>query len=122
MLWIFSELASLSGAVIAFVEPGMINQIIAGEIQGELITLDLLLVLAILLLVQPLMAFLTLIMKEKINRWANMIVALVWTILGLADLPTYAANPKGYEILTWLVSIIATLLIIWYAYKWPKET
>ena len=90
--------------------------------QGELITLDLLLMLAILLLVQPLMAFLTLITKDKINRWANIIVALVWTILGLADLPTCAANPKGYEILTWLVSIIATLLIIWYAYKWPKET
>ena len=102
-------------------EPGVINQIIAGEIQGEPITLDLLLILAILLLVQPLMAFLTLIMKDKMNRWANMIVGLVWTILGLADLPTYAANPKGYEILTWLASIIATLLIIWFAYMWPKE-
>lgn len=86
------------------------------------ITLDLLLMLAILLLVQPLMAFLTLIMKDKLNRWTNIIVAIVWTILGLTDLSKYAANPKGYEILTWLASIIATLLIVWYAYKWPKET
>lgn len=108
--------------MIAFVEPGVVNQIIAGEIQGEPVTLDLLLVLAVLLLVQPLMAFLTLILKDKVNRWANVIVAPVWAILSLADLPTYAANPKGYEILTWLGSIIATLLIIWYAYKWPKET
>jgi hypothetical protein len=67
------------------------------------------------------MAFLTLIMKDRVNRWTNFTVALVWTILGLTDLPTYAANPKGYMILTWLASIVATVLIIWYAYTWQTK-
>jgi hypothetical protein len=67
------------------------------------------------------MAFLTLTLKDKTNRWTNLILSIIWSILPITDLPRYTANPSASGILLWLSGIIATVLIIWYAYTWPTK-
>jgi len=98
-------------------EPGALEQIMAGEIEGMKIEPELLLLLAILLLVPLIMAFLSLTLKDSTNRWANIIVGIVFAGLELTDLPTYLAKPSAYAILMWLSGVVATALIVWYAWK-----
>jgi len=110
-------MASLVGAILGLVEPGVIEQIIAGEVEGMKIGPELLLLLAILLLVPLVMAFLSLTLKDSINRWANIILGIVYTGGALTDLPVYIAKPSAHGILMWLSALVASALIVWYAWK-----
>jgi hypothetical protein len=62
---------------------------------------------------------LSLALKDSINRWANIIVGIVVVILCLVGFAEYRAD--AYAILILTTRIIVAALIIWLAYKWPKE-
>jgi len=78
----------------------------------------LLLLLAILLLAPLAMAFLSLTLKDSINRWANIILGIVFVVLELLALTTLSS---AWAILMTLLKVVFALLIVWYAYKWPKQ-
>jgi len=88
-----------------------------GTIKGMEMKSEFLLLGAILMLVPLVMAFLSLTLKDSTNRWANIIVGIVWIGLGLAELPEYVAEPSAYAILMWVASGVALALIVWYAWK-----
>jgi hypothetical protein len=76
----------------------------------------LLLPISIISLIGPVMAFLTQILADRANRWANIIMAVVVTVFSaiivLAEFgvqPALAINP--------LVGIVFALLVIWYVWK-----
>jgi len=117
MLWLIAEVSGLAHVILALMEPGVIGQVMAGEVKGMKIGPEFLLLSAILMLVPLVMAFLSLTMKDSVNRWANIIVGIVWIGLGLTDLPTYLAKPSAYTILMWLSGGVALALIVWYAWK-----
>jgi uncharacterized membrane protein len=101
-------------------ESGAIDQIRAGEIGGEKIGPELLLLVAVGCLIPLVMAFLSVTLKDKANRWANIIMGIVILVIDLLDLGGNLANPTAHMILLISSKIVASLLIIWYAYKWPK--
>lgn len=107
-------------AHIGVYEPGVIDQIRLGEIEGMKIGPELLLFFAILLLVPLVMAFLSLALKDSANRWANIILGIVYAGIGIVELAT-TANPSAYSILLEASKVVVTALIVWYAYMWPKE-
>ncbi len=85
-------------------------------------TPELMMVLVIAFLIPPLMAFLSLTLKDSINRWLNIIVVIVFIIL----LPISSANFYTEPIITdylpsitiiLIVQIVALALIVWYAWK-----
>jgi len=120
VLWLFTIVAGLASGLLMLMEPGVLEQIMTGEIEGMKIGPEFLLLFAIISLVPLVMAFLSLTLKDKTNRWANIIVGIVWVGLLLTDLPTYLAKPSAYEILMWLSQVVALALIVWYAWKWTK--
>jgi hypothetical protein len=119
VLWLFSIVSGLAGGFIAFMEPGVISDITAkGEVEGMGITPVLLLGYAIIFLIPLVMAFLSLTLKDSTDRWANIIVGMVWFGLSLTDLSTYLTKLSAYSaysILLWLSGRVATVLIVWYA-------
>jgi len=118
VLWLIFDVAALAGGMLGIFEPDLLQQFLTtGEIEGMEVGLELLLILAIALLVPLIMAFLSLTLKDSTNRWTNIIVGIVYTGLGLTDLPTYLAKPSAYAILMWLAGLVATALIVWYAWK-----
>ena len=117
VLWLFTIVAGLASAILGLMEPGMIEQIMTGEVEGMEISPEFLLLFAIIFLIPLVMAFLSLTLKGSINRWANIIVSIVWAGLGLTDIPTFVAKPSAYAILMWLPGIVAPALIAWYAWK-----
>ena len=120
VLWLFSVVAGVAGGFFTLMEPGVLQQIMAGEVEGMRIGPGLLLMYAIVILVPLVMAFLSLTLKDSTNRWANIIVGIVWIGLSLSDLFTYLTKLSAYSaysILMWLSGRVATALIVWYAWK-----
>ena len=62
------------------------------------------------------MVLLTRILKQKANRWANIIVGAVNTIAVLASL--LVATPAPYYIFFAAIEILTTIVIMWYAWTW----
>ena len=78
---------------------------------------DVLLLFAIILLVPLIMAFLSLTLKDSVNRWANIILGIVFAVLELLALAEFAAIPPAWAILMILSKFVAMALIVWYAWK-----
>jgi hypothetical protein len=117
VLWLFYEVAFVVDMLLGFMEPGAVEQVMAGEVEGMQIGPELLLLFAIVLLVPLVMAFLSLTLKDSINRWANIIMGAVFTGLMLIALVELLAQPAAYSILLTLSKVVAGALIVWYALK-----
>jgi preprotein translocase subunit Sec61beta len=122
VLWLFATVAEVVGVVLATMEPGFLQNFMdTGELNGMKVGPEVLLVLAVLFLVMLVMAFLSLTLNDKANRWTNIIVATVFLALTIPDLLGYLTWEKAYVALITSSVIVAKGLIIWYAYKWPKQ-
>jgi len=124
VLWLFPLMAFLASAVLMFLEPGVLEQIMAGEVEGKKLGTELLLAGAIIDILGPLtMAFLSLTLKGSINRWLNIIVGGIYAVLEFITLleELTVGTPTGYTIVMLIAAVVALILIVWYAWKWPKQ-
>jgi len=72
---------------------------------------------AITMTIPVVMIILSLILPHNPNRWANIIIALgffVYNLVGLAG----GNYPGAYDKFLLAVSMVANVLIVWYAWKW----
>ena len=86
-------------------------------------TMDLtmmLFVMSLYWLVPLWMAVLSVALKGVINRWTNIIVGAVFTILNIWHI-TEPCCAMVHQKLIVLSTIIATALVVWFAWKMPKE-
>jgi heme A synthase len=102
-------------------EQGVMEGIIAGNMRGLPLGPGTLLFYAVSLMIPLVMAFLSLTLKDSMNRRVNIIVGVVYTVLYLCDLVAHLAVPYAYAILMGVASVVVQLLIVWYAWNWPKE-
>ncbi len=115
-LWVAVMLSSLLGDVLRFYEPGIVKQIIAGEVEGMPMTLKGLLISAIIMAIPIVMVFLSLTLPHDANRWANIILSIFFfgfTLLWLLMKP-----PPAYKIFLGSLGLVSNALIVWYAYMW----
>ena len=86
-----------------------------GEIAGVQATQAIYLGIAALMVIPALMVFLSLALSNPVNRWANIILAIVFIGFNLVGLPTY---PSAYDRFLIIVSLVLNALTIWYAWQW----
>ena len=118
-LWIALMFLYIYADIKAIFQPGIIEQIIAGEVEGIQITPTLLLGTAILMSIPGIMVLLSLVLKAKVNRWVNIIVSI--SHIGLAI--NFMLMPGGwaYSYIYSIGQVVWLLLIVWSAWKWPKQ-
>ena len=76
---------------------------------------------SVLLAIPALMIALSILLKPAFNRWFNIIFGILYTlIMVLIAITSTSAWYTFYVFLAILESLI-TLLIVWYAWKWPKK-
>jgi len=119
VLWLVSEVGALAMAIFEFYEPGLIDQIRTGEKGGVKIGSEYLLLFAIMFLVPLIMAFLSLTLKDKTNRWANMILGIVYTLVAIIVLVGQLSKLSALAMLP-ASGAMFNALIVWYAYKWSE--
>jgi len=72
VFWLFVAVIMSANTILYFLVPDVIDEIRAGKVVGMQATPELLLVMAIAYFWVPLvMAVLSLTLKDRVNRWAN---------------------------------------------------
>ena len=122
VLWLLHTLAGVFVGFVLWMEPGILEGIIAGEISGTPITPEIMLMVSIEFLIPFFMAFLSLTLKDSINRWLNIIVGTVFTVIGIAALGDSVARLSAYASLMWFSIVVVTVLVVWYAWKSKQKT
>jgi hypothetical protein len=122
VLWLMAMISDVASVLLYVINPAIIEEIIeAGTIGGVAVTPEEALVGAILFSIMLVMAFLSLTLKDKANRWLNVVVGAVFLVLWVVSLIEFLAAPVGSQLLFAVLGIIFFVLIVWYAYKWPKK-
>jgi len=121
MLWLLGEVTLLTFLVLEYMEQGVMEGILAGYMRELSLDSGTLLFYAVSLLIPLVMAFLSLTLKDSMNRRVNIIVGVVYTVLYLCDLVAHLAVPYAYAILMGVASVVAQALIVWYAWNWPNS-
>lgn len=98
--------------------PGSIKNILAGKMFVFDITQVALLTGLASVTIPDLMIFLSVALRAKLNRWTNIIVAAVYIPFTLLNL---AGEAWIHMVFGAIVEIVLLLLIISYAWKWPKQ-
>jgi hypothetical protein len=118
-LWVALMFFYLYRDVLGFMEPGHIEDLIAGEIAGIRMTQAVLLGSAILMAIPSVMVFLSLALKAKANRWANIILGIVH--IGILGGTFFVGEISALYIFYAIVEFVLIALIVWHAWKWPKQ-
>ena len=123
VLWLFIAVTMSANTTLYFIVPGVVDEIRAGKVVGMQAGPELLLVMAVTYFWVPLvMAVLSLTLRDKANRWANIILGIFYAGFILFELTmniTTVAYP--YVILMDTSAIVVAALIAWYAYRWAKQ-
>lgn len=98
---------------------------VPGKLQGMLdgkmaplgsTTQGILVLTSAMLAIPSVMVFLSLALKPGLSRWLNIIFGVLYTLIILVTMWGWA-----FYIFYGIIEITLTLLIIWYAWKWPKR-
>ena len=118
VLWMFMAVAMSAHSIVFFMEPSAVE-----EMQKMQIGAGMLLFMALFWLVPLIMAFLSVTLKDLANRWTNIILGIVFTLLNIFHLVEHLtqAQPSVHQILIIGSTIVVTALIVWYAWKWPRQ-
>jgi hypothetical protein len=98
--------------------PGSIEDILAGKVFTFEISYVFLLIAMIGVAIPALMIFLSVALPAKVNRWTNIIIAVVYIPYMLFNL---AGEAWMHMYFAATVEVALLLLIIGYAWRWPKQ-
>lgn len=118
-LWTATTFCYLYGDYFELYTPGKVDSLISGE--NVLNSPVILFIASIILVIPPLMIFMSLVLKPQINRVLNIIFGLLFTtmmvLIAIGSLtPWYT-----FYVFLAIVESILTATIVWLAWKWPKE-
>jgi hypothetical protein len=85
------------------------------ELGGVMSPQTLWMVSAITMTIPVAMIILSLILPHNANRWANIVVAILFFLYTLIGVARY---PSAYDRFLLIVSLVANALTVWFAWKW----
>ena len=118
-LWVAIMLLYIYADILSLFKPGQIEQMIAGKMGPFPVTQSSLLAASTLMIIPAVMVFLSLTLKTKVNRWANITTGVLYTFVNISNL---VGETWAYYIFFGIVEIAFTLLIVRYAWKWSDNT
>ncbi len=117
-LWVALMICYIYADFFSLYRPGQIDKIISGLMGPFPVTQAGLLIASLMMAVPAVMVFLSLILKPKVSRWANIILGVLYTVIGVANL---IGEAWAYYIFFGIIEIVLTLLVVFYGWKWPKQ-
>ncbi len=118
-LWASVMFCYIYGDYFSFYVPNKIEEFISGETMLD--SPQKLVAASILMVVPSVMVFLSLVLKPKVNKWLNIVFGAFYTAIMILIAITSFAPWWTFYVFLALVESCITSLIIWYAWKWPKQ-
>ena len=119
-LWIARMLSSLQGDSARLHDPQALQELVSGTSEIP-ITDTLVLVMSIVMAIPILMSFLSLILKDKANRRANLSAGVFFVAWEIFFLVSVYSQDAVYEIFWGFAYLLFAVLVVGYAWKWPKK-
>ena len=113
-LWVALMLTYLLGDVLRIFS----GDFKAGEIGGVHVTQIMWLGIAILMVMPIVMILASLTLNYPVNRWVNIIAAILFFVFNLIGLPTY---PSLYDKFLIVVGLVFNVLTVGYAWNWVES-
>lgn len=122
VLWIFMALAFSALLLLSIMQPGAIEDLTSGEIWEGFDPGLMLMVATLYWLGTLVMAFASVTLGDRANRWANMIAGAGYAVFNILDFTEpLPPAPNAHLILIIGSKVAVAVLIVWYAYRWPKQ-
>lgn len=116
-LWASAMFCYVYGDFFSLFQPGKLAGMLAGNIEplGPA-TQGVLLGVSISMAIPSVMIFLSLALRPKVNRWANIILGVIYTVFVLITMP----GAWNFYLFFGTLDMVLTLLIVWYAWSWQR--
>jgi len=119
-------LSALWAALMFLYQQGDVQRLYSGDfVPGELKLGNMMtpqtmwMIAAITHAIPIVMIFLSLMLKFPVNRWANIIIAILfflYTLMGLLG----KQYPSAYDNFLLIISLVVNVLTVWYAWNWVE--
>ena len=116
-LWCSVMFFYIYGDYFELYQPGKLQDMLAGSTVFGPVSQGILLGMSVLMIAPALMPFLSLALPVRVNRWVNMVVGAIYTIIMILAI----RGGWHFYIAFGLIEVALTALIVWYAWTWPKE-
>ncbi|NDJ78853.1 MAG: hypothetical protein GYB65_21590 [Chloroflexi bacterium] len=117
-LWAAFMFLYVYDVLLSLYEPGRIEELMTGSIDGVEFTPELLFGSAILITIPSLMVFLALILKPAVNRWVNIVLGIVYILVNITNVLS-SPNLWAYLFVFYIIEGVLSALIVWHAWRWP---
>ncbi len=115
-LWVARMLSGLQGDSTRLHNPVALKELVEGT-TAVTVTNELLLVMSLIFAVPIFMIILSLILKDKVNRWTNLSIGIFFVVFDLIFLILFL-GAFSYETFWSIVYPVFPIMIVWYAWRW----
>jgi hypothetical protein len=116
-LWCSIMFFYIYGDYFELYQPGKLQEMISGRMPFGAVSQEVLLGMAAIMIIPSLMPFLSLVLPPGVNRWVNIVFGAVYSAIMILVI----RGGWHFYILFGLIEITLTVLIVWYAWTWPKQ-
>ncbi len=121
VLWIFLAVCQAAAFAMVMFEPGVIHGLMAGQLWGaDIHSAGVQINTALFFLAPMAMAYLTLVLKDAVSRWASGVLGALTVVTGISILlgqPAWMSAGANFVV---IVASLVGLLIVWHAWKGPR--
>ena len=118
-LWAAVMFCYVYGDYFSFYVPGKLEEFLSGETLLD--SPVALFAASILMTIPALMVFLSLALKPIVSKWLNILFGAIYTAIMVLIAITTIAPWWTFSVFLAIVESCLTLLIIWFAIKWPRQ-
>lgn len=119
LLWVTVTLCYLYGDYFELYIPGKVAGLASGK--NLLDSPQKLFGASVLLAIPAIMVFLSVALRPKLNRWVNIIIGIFFTVIMILIAFTSVTPWRVFYVFLAIVESTVTILIVWYACKWPRK-
>ncbi len=119
VLWIFVMFNYTYADIVTLMDASVLKEILSGVLGGGIeVTQGFLLLGSVLMEIPIAMIILSLVLKYKVNRWANIFAGAIKTIAVFATM--FVGTPALYYLFFGIIEIACTIYIVYIAWKWKN--
>ena len=121
-LWAARMLSGLQGDSTRLHDPAALRELVEGTAAVQ-VTNELLFIMSLIFVIPILMIVLSLTLPDRANRWANRGLGIAFVAFDLVflGLTLFLWEFSAYETLWSFMYAVFTALVVWYAWRWPKQ-
>ena len=116
-LWSSVMFFYIYGDYFELFQPGKLQDMLSGRTPLGAMSQGVLLGMSAIMVIPSLMPFLTLVLPAGVNCWVNIVFGVVYSLIMILVI----RGGWHYYVFFGLIEIILTILIVYYAWTWPKQ-